>query len=89
MLADGEFEEAVPKALQQTLGVVRESGTENKLERFPKRFAHFAHYLYTIDVGEGANLRRLYGVTHVLISENRDDIKQASDDLRAIIETEL
>ena len=89
MLADREFEEAVPKALQQTLGVVRESGTANKLERFPKPFAHFAHLLYTVDVGEGANFRRLYCLTHVLISENRDDIGRASDELRAIIETEL
>lgn len=89
MLADREFDEAVPKALRLTLEMVERDGTNNKLERLPKEFAHFVHDTFTVDIGEGPTLRRLYALTHVLISENRDGIAQVGAALEEMIETEL
>ena len=87
-IADREFEEAVPKALRLAVQKVDEEGTANRLEWLRQRYANFIHGPFSIDVGEGANRRRIYGVVVVSFSDLAS-IETLVHEMRNMTQTDL
>ena len=89
MLADREFDELVVKELEMMLERVKAEGTSGKLERYHRRYSHFLFQTHTVDIGEGDTFRRLWAVSHLMFSDDRAAIVQASDEIAEVIEDEL